>query len=249
MASKKQMAGAAQAISHNLLGQRLGRKGLETRERIIQATLRLLERPGEPLLTMSSVAREASTGMTTLYLYFPDLGDLILAACHRVMEEANQAYMERLRDRWPDEELYDRCIDFLHAHAAFWARHARIMQMRNSYADVSDVRFVEFWNEMSCPIIELLVRQMDAGSGPRRTEALPMAGVLLIGFERLSVSLTTSNFRVAVRTAGVEDEVAHGERLLSGQARLMALAIREQRAAGASGRKMAEVAGRSVQGD
>ena len=32
-------------VSHNLLGQRLGRKGLETRERIIAAALLLLDGP------------------------------------------------------------------------------------------------------------------------------------------------------------------------------------------------------------
>ena len=53
------------ALSHNLLGQRLGRKGRDTRERILAATARLLLGPADNVISLSAVAREASLGMTT----------------------------------------------------------------------------------------------------------------------------------------------------------------------------------------
>ena len=70
---------AADGLSHNLNGQRLGRKGRDTRDRIIAAATELLAEPGNAAFTLSAVARKAGLGMTSLYVYFKDLGELVLA--------------------------------------------------------------------------------------------------------------------------------------------------------------------------
>jgi AcrR family transcriptional regulator len=67
------------SLSHNLVGQRLGKKGRDTRERILAATDRLLAGPPDTAISLSAVAREASLAMTTLYIYFNDLTELLLA--------------------------------------------------------------------------------------------------------------------------------------------------------------------------
>jgi len=78
-------------VARNLHGQKLGRKGRVTRDRILAATIELLESPsGEPI-TMSAVARKASLGMTSLYNYFNDFSELLLAVLDPVMEEAEFA--------------------------------------------------------------------------------------------------------------------------------------------------------------
>ena len=53
-------------LSHNLQGQKLGRKGRVTRERIIAAAEKLLAGPPGTPVTLSAVAREASLARTTL---------------------------------------------------------------------------------------------------------------------------------------------------------------------------------------
>src|SRR3546814_11955977 len=60
---------ACALVSHNLNGQKLGRKGRITRERILAAAIELIDSP-EEAVTLSAVARRASLGMTTLYNYF-----------------------------------------------------------------------------------------------------------------------------------------------------------------------------------
>src|SRR6201995_3065199 len=84
-------------LSHNLLGQRLGKKGRDTRERILAATERLLAGPPDAPITLSAVAREASLGMTSLYLYFNDLTELLLAQLSATMSLAREAYGDHLR--------------------------------------------------------------------------------------------------------------------------------------------------------
>src|SRR5579862_4458368 len=63
----------------NQVGQKLGRRGRLTRERILAATRELLDADPPQPLTLSAVARAAGLGMTSLYVYFKDLGELVLA--------------------------------------------------------------------------------------------------------------------------------------------------------------------------
>jgi AcrR family transcriptional regulator len=228
MVTKTRTQAKAVALSHNLVGQRLGRKGMETRERIIRAALCLLEGQQQDLpITLTAVAREASVGMTTLYLYFPNLGDLVLAALIRVMDSAGAAYLDRLRTRWPDARLAACCLDFLRAHLRFWRDHARVLHMRNSFADASDIRFLEYRNQASRPLLELLVRQMDGAAGD--AVCGHFATVLLTGFERLATVVTNANWQITAHDFDVVDNDAYLDALLQAEAEVMALAIARKR--------------------
>jgi AcrR family transcriptional regulator len=214
---------------YNLSGQRIGRKGQATREKILSAALRIIESSDDAPITLSGVAREVSVGMTTLYLYFPDLGDLILAVLTRVMESADAAFMDRLKKRWPDGSLRECCAEFLHAHFEFWRAHVRILHMRNSYADAGDVRFLMYRSEFSSPIIAALVRQMD---GQPKSYDAPndyVATVLLTWFERVATVVTNPTFHTAVQSSGVTDEPDYIEHLINTEADLIALIVRHQR--------------------
>ena len=226
--SRAQPAGPK--AGYNLLGQRLGRKGQETRERILVTALRLIESSSQDTpVTLTGVAREASVGMTTLYLYFPDLGDLVLAALTRVMDCADSAFVDRLRSRWPDDALDDSTQGFLHAHYQFWRRHSRILHFRNSYEDAGDARFLQYRNRVSRPLIELLTQQMD---GPQELMNAPVtncAAVLVTGFERLATITTNPIFHTNLRDNGVTEVAAYVDALLAAEAELMTLAIRHHR--------------------
>jgi AcrR family transcriptional regulator len=217
-----------ESLSHNLLGQRLGRKGRDTRDRIIAATEKLLaEPPGTPI-SLSAVAREASLGMTTLYLYFSDLPELLLAVLAPIMATGEQTYIASMRERWPDEDLGERCLRFVQAYYAFWVRNARILHLRNAYADNNDDRMRKNRVDSSRIIIELLVEQMDSSisAAPERSPAHSMATVLLTGIERMITVATDANFRAFAPAD--PDPWIRG--LLQAEARLLQLAIDDTRA-------------------
>jgi AcrR family transcriptional regulator len=220
-------AAASAEVSHNLAGQRLGRKGQETRERIIAAALRLFDDPDGPAVTMSSVAREANIRLTNLYLYFPDFGELLLAALERVMATADAAFMDLARTRWPDERLGECCREFIAAHYAFWKRHARILHMRNTVAD-SDPRLASYRQNVTLPLIEVLVRQMD-GKEYELAGGSRMASVVLTGIERVATVATNPVYHGLVEGAG--DPAVNAEQSIRAEARLVELAIRDQREA------------------
>ena len=215
-------------VSHNLVGQRLGRKGQETRERILSAMLRLLDDPDGPPVTLTGVAREATVGMTTLYLYFPDMGDLLLSTLKRVMDSSEQGYVHHLRDYWPDETLAEQSRDFMRDHYRFWKRHARLLHMRNSFADASDARVMQYRTEVSLPVLDLLALQMGDGDAASDAMSPDIATVLMVGFERVATVLTNPLFYDGAEDANI-DKAAYIDKLICAQARLVELAIRHQR--------------------
>ena len=138
-------------VRHNVAGQRLGRKGQEARQRILSAALRLLEDPHGPPVTLTSVAREASMRLTNLYLYFPDMVELLLAVLGRVMDAADAAFIDRLSVRWPDERLGDACQEFLVTNPNFTNTSRGQMPM-------SEAEMIEQFILAEARLLELAIR-------------------------------------------------------------------------------------------
>jgi AcrR family transcriptional regulator len=211
-------------VSHNLNGQKLGRKGRGTRERILAATAELLEGPEDEAITMSAVARKASLGMTSLYNYFTDFTELLLAVLEPVIAEGESAFMGMLRERWPDEQLGERCYAFMRAYHDFWARNSRLLHLRNAMADNRDERMLIHRVRSTMPVITLLAAQM---GDPEERDGLPrgMATVLMTGIER-TVTVATDSRLTGLFGADRRREPDH---YLRPEARLMELAIRDTR--------------------
>lgn len=212
--------------SFNLNGQRLGRKGRETRERIIAAAQKLLAGPPSTPISLSAVAREADLKMTTLYLYFKDLTELLLATLEPVMETAEDAYMALARDRWPDEDLNACCLRFVNAYLAFWRKHSFLLHLRNSMADQHDERMMVHRVHSARPMISMLVRQMDCASPAPDSPALSMATVLLTGVERV-VTIVTDTILVNFFGSSMSEQMTL--RRIEAEAKLLELGIAEIR--------------------
>lgn len=219
-----EIAGSDDALSHNLLGQRLGRKGRGTRERILAAAERLLAEPRGATISLSAVARDASLGMTTLYLYFSDLTELLLAVLDPIMASAEDSYVAQLRNRWPDETLGEHCLKFVHDFYAFWERHSRILHLRNSYAAGQDVRMLRHRMASARPLIDLLILQMDSDPAETGMPAYHLATALLTGVERLITVATDADL-----SSELVDPAFDVDKLLRGQACILELGVRHGR--------------------
>jgi AcrR family transcriptional regulator len=210
-------------VSHNLLGQRLGRKGRGTRERILAATERLLRGPQDAPISLSAVAREASLAMTTLYLYFSDFTELLIAVLDPIMVSAEDAYLGGMRERWPDAVLGECCLRFVNDVHGFWLRHARALHLRNNYS-AGDPRMIHHRVASARPLINLMIFQMDGDPALRDTIGTGMATALVTGIERVVTVTTDTEF------ANVADQPKPNvPALLRGQARLLEIGIRDRR--------------------
>src|SRR5882762_11779811 len=68
----------------NLYGQAMGRKGTQTRERLIRATVDLLEKRSLRDVSVSDIATLAGTSSSSFYIYFADVTAAALAAAEGV---------------------------------------------------------------------------------------------------------------------------------------------------------------------
>lgn len=221
-----QGAGDGNGISHNLAGQRLGRKGRDTRDRIIAAAVELIYcSPPEAQISLSAVARQANLGMTSLYNYFNDLPELLLALLEAVMPTAEEEYLGRLRTRWPEEELSDKCYEFVAGYHGFWTRHTRLLHLRNSLSDAGDQRMIDQRVGATQPIIRRIAEQMDGDPRAARSPEFGMATVLMIGIER-SVTIATDRELPMLIAQDIQHD---GDHFLRPCARLMAMAIWDMR--------------------
>jgi AcrR family transcriptional regulator len=217
-------------ISHNLAGQRLGRKGRDTRDRILAAAAELIEEAGEGAISLSAVARRASLGMTSLYNYFADFTELLIAVLEPVMASAEDAYLARLRPRWSDAELGARCLEFVSAYHGFWARNSRLLHLRNAISDRLDPRLMRHRIGSTQPIVDLLVQQMGGDATLPNSNPVTLATMAMIAIER-SITISTDHELSSLTDWFYgQDDV----RFVAPGARLLELAIREARQTGAA---------------
>jgi AcrR family transcriptional regulator len=212
-------------VSHNLNGQRLGRKGRGTRDRILAACAELLADPEGTPISMSAVARRASLGMTSLYNYFSDLTELLLAVLEPVMATAEESYVAVLRERWPDETLGECCYAFMRGYYGFWSRNSRLLHLRNTMADNHDERLLIHRVRSTQPLIGLFAAQMGDDGGNADSPVRDMATVMMTGIERTVTVATDARLIELFGEAERRDE----DHYLVPEARLMELGIRDTR--------------------
>ncbi len=225
------IARACEAISHNLNGQRLGRKGRETRERILRTAIDVLvaEGEGEDSFTLSAVARRAGLGMSSLYNYFTDLSELMAAVLEPVMVSAQAAYLDLLDDYWPDGHLALRCAEFWALYARFWNSHAVILHQRNRMSDSGDARMLSCRVEASGPLVKGICRQLGLGAEAQAPQSeLAMAAVLATMMERTVTVQSSPSYAQFTSREGESG----ASNLGPAGARLLAVAISDSRNAG-----------------
>lgn len=214
-----------EATSHNLNGQRLGRKGRETRERIIAVATELLSEPiDDGLITLSEVARRADLRMGTLYLYFADLTALIFAVLEPVMATAEAEYVHLLRTYWDDDVLGERTFAFVSAYYGFWHKHSRVLHLRNNMADRGDDRMMQHRIRSALPVMRLIASQMGSPPTEYGNRFSSMATALMTGLERVATVTTDGKTAFVVNEPGNPLDL-----VLKAEARLFELGIRDQR--------------------
>lgn len=222
---------AAGAVSRNLHGQKLGRKGKGTRDRILAACGELLADPSGTPLSLSEVARRASLGMTSLYNYFTDLTELLLAVLEPVMAAGQESLVRILRERWPDEDLDTRSYLFLQTYHDFWARHSRLLHLRNAMADEHDERMLALRARSTQPLINLMTAQLDGEPGNQSAPERGLATVLVLGMECTVTVATDHGFAASSGS----HHPRNPDYYLQPAAHMLELAIRDTRLSRAAG--------------
>jgi len=181
---------SARPVRINKQGQELGRKGKETRERLMNAARKLLATHSPVDLTAVSIARIARTSSATFYIYFNDIHDLILALSEAAAIEFSEVH-RILEEPWDPGHIElahaQRVVD---AFNQVWDRHRDVLRFRNLEADRGDRAFAEQRIHSGIRIIERFVERIQAAypveNRPPRGQAYAEAAVLHAALEGIA---------------------------------------------------------------
>ena len=141
--------------AQNLYGQSMGRKGTQTRERLIRATIELLEKRPLRDVVVSDIATLAGTSSSSFYIYFADVSSAALAAAQGV-EQITPEIEALLGSAWTRADAQDKAGALVESYVNFSSQHHAILRIRNLSADEGDKRFEDVRHRAVSRIHELL---------------------------------------------------------------------------------------------
>lgn len=181
----------------NKQGQALGRKGEESRRRLLDATATLLANESVHKLSASKIARAASMASQSFYLYFKDIDEVLLILSTEAAIDLPD--IVRILTEAPagtdPKELSRR---FIHAYSRFWDKHRPVLNARNYIADSGNIAFLKIRHEVTMPIIYAIADHIAAANpqaGLTRSDTVSRAVVIYLAMERISARSTAVQYQ------------------------------------------------------
>lgn len=205
---------APTAVKTNQQGQALGRKGVQTRQKLMAAAHKLLDVYSPVELTAVAIAKEAGTSSASFYMYFDDVRDILFALATEA-GSAMASVHEVVQQPWAADTLtlHEHALQLVERFNEIWDIHRQVLRFRNLEADRGDPRFEALRMSTYVPFIDLLARQILAACPPDRqrptlSQAFAQASVLHAAMERMA----STDPAVVARGLGarkVNDALAH----------------------------------------
>ena len=173
----------ARKARQNLYGQAMGRKGNETRRRLIRATVELLEKRSIRDVSVSDIATLAGTSSSSFYIYFADVSAAALAAAESI-EQITPDIEALLREPWSKADAQIKAAALVEEYVSFSSQHHAILRIRNLSADEGDKRFEAVRHQAVSRIHDLLEARIAAAGNDLDPSA--GASAILALMERIS---------------------------------------------------------------
>ncbi len=152
------MSGAEEVLV-NMHGQKMGRKGRLTRQRIMDVTLQMLENSSYKDLTVADVAYEAEVSSSTFYVYFEDIEDVLFECVKAAALDLGELY-EVLNEEWTQDNLESHVQRFVSLYTELWEKYRVELRIRNLEADQGNLRFLNIRVETTKGIIQALAKKI-----------------------------------------------------------------------------------------
>lgn len=145
----------------NKHGQSVGRKGAESRRRLMDAARELITVEPAHRISASAIARAAKLASQTFYLYFKDIDEILLALSNEASTDMQDVH-EALSASWQSASPAEQARRFIDAFTAYWDRHRAILTVRNYLADSAHPAFLTVRQDAAMPLIDAIANRMMA---------------------------------------------------------------------------------------
>ncbi len=184
-------------------GRELGPRARQTRQRLLDATTRLLAAQSVRDVSVVDIARTAGTSPATFYQYFKDVSEATLRLAEQAAGEM-PAMIEIISGSWEGPAGLERARRLVDAFVRHWDAHRAVLLVRNLAADEGDRRFLRVRQKAMTPVLARLAEQVIAGQQAGHVDAalVPQAAAAALGaiLERLAA------YHRELETVGVRRE-------------------------------------------
>ncbi len=199
------MTETAQTFDQN--GRAVGRRGLKTRQRLLEATATLLREQGMRDLRVVEIAREIGTSPATFYQYFKDVKEAILRLAEQAAEEMPEI-VKLIDGPWRVQTGLETARAIVDAVIRHWDTHEAALRVRNLSADEGDIRFRQVVRTALSPLVDRLGAEIRnsqaAGRVSADVSAAAAAASLVAMLERMASYHTQLEIRGITRNKLVE---------------------------------------------
>lgn len=170
-------------------GRALGPRALKTRQKLLDATSRLLGERSVLDISVVEIARLAETSPATFYHYFKDVEAAALLLAEQAAQEM-PAMLELIDSSWRGSEGIETARSVVQSFMEHWEKHHAVLLIRNLSADKGDRRFQAVRREALTPVLEHLALRISesqsAGRVSEQTHPFAAAAALASILESIS---------------------------------------------------------------
>lgn len=160
-----------------------GRRGLATRQRLLDCSAEMLDRMSYRELRVIDIAREAKTSPATFYQYFPDVESAILALAEATNLDTGSLGDLVRNGGWKGKAGYTTALQLVDELLAFWERHRAVLRVVDLLVAEDDLRFQgvrsRMLNDMTLAMGDVIAQADPSGRGASAQKRMATAGVLV----------------------------------------------------------------------
>jgi AcrR family transcriptional regulator len=140
-------------------GRPLGPRALQTRQRILDATV--VELGSKPMrdLRVIDIARRVGSSPATFYQYFKDIEDVVLQLAEQATSRT-PIVVDAIHGEWAGREGFERAKVFVSRGIQHWRDYGPILRVRNNASDEGDERFDAIRRRAITPMITAFAEEI-----------------------------------------------------------------------------------------
>jgi AcrR family transcriptional regulator len=125
-----------------------GRRGLATRQRLLDCTAALLATTSYRDLKVTDISREAGTSPATFYHYFPDIESALTVLAQATADRGAELAELVGEEPWRGAAGYDAALRLVDGTLAFWGENAAVLRVVDLLAKEGDEGFRQIRTRM-----------------------------------------------------------------------------------------------------
>ena len=150
-ASKESSPGGSGPVAQT--GRKLGPRAIRTRDRILDATAKLLDERSVLDISVVDIAREVGSSPATFYHYFKDVEEAAVALATRASGEMPDL-ISLIDGPWGGRAGISTARRIVEAFIQHWDAHHPALMIRNFGAERGDARFQELRRAAFAPLLK-----------------------------------------------------------------------------------------------